>query len=62
MAYTRFAYGRVTVAFFDVVLVELTKVSGVSYTKPALMANSTFVALSTTSARLLYDVVKSINW
>lgn len=62
MACTKFASGRVMVALFYVILVELARASGASCTKPTLMVNSTFVALSTTSEKLLCEAVKSISW
>lgn len=48
--------------FFDACLVELVGAKSASCTSPTLMANSTFVALSTTSKKLLCEVVRSINW
>lgn len=62
MACTKLAFDLVTTAFFGVVLVELARVRGVSYTKPALMANSTFVALSITSVKFLCKAIRSIYW
>lgn len=62
MAYTKFSSGLVTVVFFGMLLVELGKVRDTCCTKPALMPNFTFAALSTTSAKLLYEADRSINW
>lgn len=47
---------------FGMVLEELAWASDVSCTKPALIPNSTFEALSTTLAKLVCDAIRSINW
>lgn len=61
MVYTKLAYGLVMANFLGVFLVELAGMRGVFGTKPALIANSTFMALSMTSTKLFWDAVKSIS-